>query len=103
MLAHCLPIYQNVVALPVPSLQRTMRHVTLLHLDGRPFATAGFLPGSASRPWEWIVETVAAECECAEESVGCQEPGEDEGGGDFVTVDGMRVYQVAIGHRAPLV
>jgi hypothetical protein len=97
---RALPIHSNVVALvpknaPIP----TMRHVTLLTLDGRQFATAGFLPGLASAPWAWICETVVAECGCDEEDVGCQEAGE-EGGGDLVTVDGLPVYRVAIGRPA---
>jgi hypothetical protein len=73
-----------------------MRHVTLLHLSGALFATAGFLPGDAGAPWAWIQETVAAECGVAEDAVGCAEAGE-EGGGDFVTVDGLPVYRVQIG------
>lgn len=87
-------IYTNVVALHRP---KTMRHVTLLHLDGHPWHTAGFLPGDAGAPWAWIVETVSREHECSEEAVGCAEPDEDEGGGDFVTIDGERAYRVKIG------
>lgn len=89
---HALPIGHNVVALH-PS--KTMRHVTLLRLDGTLFATAGFLPGLASAPWDWIVETVAHELGCAEDAVGCQEGGDDDLE-DFVTVDGLRVYRIAL-------
>jgi hypothetical protein len=95
-----LPVYENVVALVRPGTQPSLRHVTLLHLDGRQFATAGFLPGLASDPWAWICETVATELDVSEEAVGCLEPDESDGGGDFVTVDGLPVYRVAIGGRA---
>jgi hypothetical protein len=97
MPAHCLPVYSNVVAL-VPKTRPApqTRTVSLLHLDGRPFCSAGFLPGLASAPWSWICEVVAAELECAEDAVGCLEPSEEEGGGDYVTVDGIPVYRVAL-------
>lgn len=98
---HALPIYSNVVALFPPTRPLPpMRHVTLLRLSGEVFATAGFLPGLASAPWSWIAETVAAELGVEEDQVHCEEAGEDESGGDFVTVDGMRVYQIAIGRAA---
>jgi hypothetical protein len=102
MPAHCLPIYDNVVALVPKTRQPSLRHVHLTHLDGRLFATAGFLPGLASAPWSWICEVVAAELECNEEDVGCQEANEDDLDGDFVTVDGIPAYRVAIG-RSPRV
>lgn len=97
--AAVLPVHSNVVALVPPAAKRTMRHVRILHLDGREFASAGFLPGLASAPWEWIAETVAAECECRPEQVGCMEPPEDdEGPGrDFITVDGLPCYRIGFG------
>lgn len=65
--------------------------VRLLHLDGRPFASTGFLPGDppAAR-WDWIAETVAAECECDPDEVDCMESDD----GDMITVDGLPVYYV---------
>ena len=71
----------------------TMRSVTLLHLDGRPWATGWFEGPSDS--WAWVAETVAHEHGCDEEDVGCEES--DEGGGDVVTVHGVAAYRVAIG------
>lgn len=71
-----------------------IRTTRLLHLDGREWASAGFMgPGDA---WGWIVESVAAECECAEDDVHCVE--DPEGGGDLVTVDGLPCYRIAHGH-----
>lgn len=64
-----------------------MRTVRLLHLDGRPWASAGFLDGSS---WTWIANTVARECECDEDQVGCVESDD----GDLITVDGLPVYRV---------
>ena len=84
----------NVVA--HPCMPRTMRHVTLLRLDGTLFASAGFLPGDASAPWDWIRETVAHELSVSEDSVHCMEAGEDDEG-DYITVDGLPVYRVGIG------
>jgi hypothetical protein len=96
MPAHCLPIHSNVVALfPKTRPAPTLRHVHLLHLDGRPFCSAGFLPGLASAPWSWICEVVAAEHECSEEDVGCAEAGEDLDG-DFVTVNGIPAYRISL-------
>jgi hypothetical protein len=69
--------------------------VTLNHLDGRHFATAGFSGGCAGDSWAWIVETVAHELGCGEEQVGCMEGSEDEGG-DFVTVDGLPCYKIGL-------
>lgn len=94
---QALPVHENVVALVPKGTTPTMRHVTLLHLDGRQWATAGFLPGCAGAPWAWIQEIVAHEHECSEDDVGCAEPDEDEGGGDFVTVRGEPYYRVKIG------
>lgn len=79
-----------------PRFAPTHRTVRLLHLDGRPFAEAGFPndvrdPGA---PWEWIAETVAHECGVREDAVGCEE---SEEAGDLVTVDGLPVYIVKIG------
>ncbi|MGJ5032437.1 hypothetical protein ACQR1I_36755 [Bradyrhizobium sp. HKCCYLS2038] len=65
-----------------------MRTVTLTHLDGRPWASAGFLPGGDV--WGWIVETVAHEHGVPEDAVGCLET-ED---GDAVTVAGEPIYSL---------
>jgi hypothetical protein len=89
-----IPIYSNVIALvPHNAPPPAVMTVRLLNLDGGLFASAGFLPGFASRPWGWIVETLAREHKCSEDHIGC----EDKEGGDFVTVNGERMYQVAIG------
>ncbi len=94
MPAYCIPLHSNVVALvPKTRPAPTLRHVHLTHLDGRPFCSAGFLPGLASAPWSWICEVVAAELECNEEDVGCMEHEAE----DFVTVDGIPCYKMAIG------
>lgn len=77
-----------------------MRTVTLLTLQGAPFATAGFLPGDPGAPWAWICECVAREWGVEEDAVGTLEPHEDEGGGDFITVDGLPAYRVQIGRNA---
>lgn len=82
--------------LPRPVTHRTVR---LVRLDGTEFAQAGFPvairdPGA---PWAWIQETVAHELGVHEDSVGCLEPDNDEdGGGDYITVDGLSVYRVDI-------
>lgn len=78
--------------LPFPPQPRMLSHVTLLHLDGREFATAGFLPGDPGAAWAWIQETVAHELECHEDDVAS---GESEDG-DTVCVDGIPVYMVEI-------
>lgn len=68
------------------------RTVTLLHLDGRPWASAGFTgPGEA---WEWIATEVAREHGADPEDVHCSES-ED---GDVVTVEGQALYRIS--HRA---
>lgn len=87
-------LYTNVVRLPTPAtrLAPQVHTVRLLHLDGRPFASAGFLPGLASAPWAWIRETVARECDVDEDQVGTMETDD----GDMVTVDGLPVYLVGL-------
>jgi hypothetical protein len=70
-----------------------MRQVTLTHLDGRPWATAGFEP--RSDVWGWILETVAHEHSVSEDAIGCAES-ED---GDVVTVSGEPLY--LIGRSVP--
>lgn len=84
----------NVVA--HPAYTPTHRTVRLLRLDGTEFASAGFPngPGLASAPWSWMVETVAHELSVSEDAVSCME---SEDGGDYITVDGLPVYRVAIG------
>ena len=79
----------------LPTVPRTMRHVSLLHLDGRLWATAGFMPGDPGAPWAWIQETIAAECECNEDDVTVLETDD----GDLVTADGIPVATVAFGIR----
>ena len=79
--------------LTVSTWQRRASTVTvrLYHLDGRPWASAGFLPPfTHGVKWDWIRETVAAECECDPDQVGCVESDD----GDLITVDGMPVYKV---------
>jgi hypothetical protein len=82
------------------TLRPTHRTVRLVRLDGTEFARAGFPvsgPPDPGAPWAWIVETVAAELGVPESQVGCLEPDNDEdGGGDYVTVDGLPVYRVDI-------
>jgi hypothetical protein len=69
---------------------RTMT-VRILHLDGRLFASAGFLPPyQPGAKWDWIRETVARECECAEDDVGCDDD-------DQVTVEGIPLFRVQTG------
>lgn len=81
-----MPHATNVIALPVRP--RTC-WTTLCHLDGREWARSShFGPGGA---WNWIVESVAHEHGVSEDQIGGQE-GED--GEDFVTVDGLRLYQI---------
>jgi hypothetical protein len=68
--------------------------VYLDHLDGRRWASTGFLRGTGpTAAWEWIATTVAAELDCSEEEVGCMECTE---GNDLVTVDGLPVYRCRI-------
>jgi hypothetical protein len=80
--------------LPFPSAAsvRLQSTVNLLHLDGRLFASAGFLPGDPGAAWGWIVETVAHEHGCHEDDVHTGESND----GDTVTVDGVPVYMVEI-------
>lgn len=87
------PAACTILAFPPARSERLVSTVTLLHLDGKTtFATAGFLPGNPGDAWNWIVETVAGELECAEEDVHAGESDE----GDTVTVDGIPVYMVEI-------
>lgn len=86
----------TILTFPKPTTLPQMRHVTLVRLNPREtiMATAGFLPGDPSAPWAWIAETVAADCECAEEDVHCLE---DEEAGDLITADGIPVARVLFG------
>lgn len=45
-----------------------MIHRTIRTLEGRVLATAGFT-GPQPPVWEWVQETVAAECECCPDEV----------------------------------
>lgn len=83
-----MPDLSNVIA--HPALRRTHRTVTLLQIDGRHFATAGFNGGCAGDSWAWIVSTVAEELSVDPECVGCL----DVEDGDFVTVEGLPVYRI---------
>lgn len=79
--------------LTVSTWQRRASVVTvrLYHLDGRPWASAGFLPPfQPGAKWDWIRETVAHECGVNEDQVGCIESDD----GDLITVDGMPAYCV---------
>jgi hypothetical protein len=89
----------NVVSIGAAAYTPTHRTVRLLRLDGTEFASAGFPngPGLASAPWSWICETVSRELDVSEDAVHVLE-GED--GTDFITVDGLPVYRVAIGARS---
>lgn len=84
------PATEWTAPLPLP----TLKHITLLTLDGRFFATAGFLPGSIGDAWAWVQETVAREAGCHEDDVHVLEDPEGEFG-DLITADGMPVYQFA--------
>ncbi|MGX9443901.1 hypothetical protein ACWX0K_15165 [Nitrobacteraceae bacterium UC4446_H13] len=80
--------------LTVSTWQRSASAVTvrLYHLDGRPWASAGFLPPfQPGAKWAWIRETVARECGVNEDQVGCIESDD----GDVITVDGMPCYSVS--------
>lgn len=78
---------------PRPLELPRVRFVRLLHLDGREWASAGFIgPYDA---WGWIVDSVVAEHGVHEDDVGCLE--DPEGGGDLVTVDGLPLYRIAHG------
>jgi len=46
---------------PLQLPSRIMRQKQILTLDGRLFASAGFLPGDPGAVWEWIRDTVARE------------------------------------------
>jgi hypothetical protein len=85
--------YSNVRALPVAPPNH--RWVALVNLNGAELARAGFPTADrdAGAPWEWIVETVAQELGAHPETIGCEEGPEGE---DYVTVDGLPVYEVHI-------
>lgn len=87
MTAHCA-----VITFPPSASLRLVSTVNLLHLDGRLFATAGFLPGNPGDAWAWIVETVAHELSVSEDDVHAGESEE----GDTVTVEGIPMYMVEI-------
>lgn len=91
--AHAPDAIADHALLTLSTWQRGARTVTvrLYHLDGRPWASAGFLPPfQPGATWDWIRETVAHECECDPDQVGCMESDD----GDLITVDGMPVYRV---------
>lgn len=82
---------------PTHRLPPRPRTVSLLRLDGTPWASAGFLPGDPGAPWAWIQECVAAECGCNEDDVHAIEGGEESGFADLITADGIPVYRAVIG------
>jgi hypothetical protein len=67
---------------------RAHRILTLLHLDGRPWSSAGFAGGLPSDAWAWVAETVAREWACDEDDVHCEE----SENGDLITVAGRPAY-----------
>jgi hypothetical protein len=67
-----------------------MIHRTIRHLDGRPFATAGFTHDGGDIS-AWIKETVAAECECHPDDVTSIEA---DDGWEIILADGLPVYKV---------
>lgn len=72
-----------------------MTHVHLLHLDGRPWMSTGFLaPSQVSTAWSWVAESIARECECDEDDVDCTEL---DDGREVVTVHGEPVAEYRIG------
>lgn len=87
----------TLIPFPPARSTRLMSHVNLLHLDGRLFATAGFLPGDPGAAWAWIRSIVAAELECSEDDIRCGESDD----GDTVCVEGVPVYLVEIARALP--
>lgn len=67
-----------------------MTHVDILHLDGRRWMTAGFMPHQPDDGWSWVAEQLARECDCSEQDISCDD---DE---EIVTVRGEPVarYQL---------
>lgn len=68
---------------------RALLHRSILHLDGRPFCSAGFTHDGGDI-WEWIRETVADELGCHVDDVGSLETDD----GDVVTVEGMPCFKI---------
>lgn len=82
----------NVVAFPFPP---THRWVALFNLAGVERARAGFPtadrdPGA---PWAWITETIAAELGIYPDQITVDE---GPGGEEYLTVDGLPLYEVRI-------
>jgi len=69
---------------------RTMRHITIRHLDADRtlFATAGFIGPDST--WPWISETIARELECSPDDVHVLETE----AGDMITVDGLPCFEL---------
>ncbi len=80
----------TVLLFPPAASARLQSTVSLFHLDGRLFASAGFLPGDPGTAWGWIVETVAAALDCDEADVHCADDC------DLVTAGGIPAYMVEI-------
>jgi hypothetical protein len=66
------------------------RHITLAHLDGRPWASTAFLTGDPCDTWGWVLDTVCPEWDVSEDDVGCAETDD----GDVVTVSGEPTYRI---------
>jgi hypothetical protein len=79
----------TLLAFPPAAMGRLVSTVRLLHLDGRPFASTGFLPGNPGAQWEWIQETVAAELGADPESIHATDD-------DLVTVEGIPCFTCEI-------
>lgn len=80
----------TLLAFPAERAYRLQSTVSLLHLNGRLFASASFLPGDPGAAWDWIVETVAAALGCDEADVHCADDC------DLVTAGGIPAYMVEI-------
>ena len=66
-----------------------MKSLTLIHLDGRKFATARF-PDCGMNRWPWVQETVAREFDCDCDDVTAEADEDNE----FVAVGGVRVARI---------
>ncbi len=79
----------TILLFPPHRAARLRSTISLYHLDGSHFASAGFLPGDPGAQWRWIVESVAATLGCDEADVGTAD-------NDLVTAGGIPAYMVEI-------